>query len=44
MVEMTTEPPAQQLLATRGERLALFSMLWRGAAGDVGPSELRWRA
>ena len=39
LVEMTTEPPTYQVLATRGERLALFEMLWRGAAGDVGASE-----
>jgi ketosteroid isomerase-like protein len=43
MVEMTSAPPTYKLLATRGERLALFEMLWRGAGGDVGPSEIEWR-
>lgn len=43
MVAMTSEPPVYRLLATRGERLALFEMFWRGAAGDVGPSEIEWR-
>ncbi len=42
MVEMTSAPPAYRLVATRGERLALFRMLWRGAGGDVGPSEIEW--
>jgi len=42
MVEMTSGPPTRQVLATRGDRLALARMLWRGAAGDVGPSEVEW--
>jgi class 3 adenylate cyclase len=42
IVEMTTAPPVRTLLATRGERLALFRMLWQGARGDVGPSEIDW--
>jgi class 3 adenylate cyclase/tetratricopeptide (TPR) repeat protein/ketosteroid isomerase-like protein len=43
MVDMTSTPPVYRLLATRGGRLALFEMLWRGAGGDVGPSEIEWR-
>ncbi len=42
MVEMTSGIPTPQVLATRGERLALGRALWRGAAGDVGPSEVEW--
>jgi hypothetical protein len=42
IVEMTSARPSYEVLATRGERLALFHMLWRGAAGDVGPSEIEW--
>ena len=36
MVEMTSSRPTQHLLAARGERLAMFRVLWSGAAGDVG--------
>ncbi len=42
IVEMTSSRPAHTLLGTRGERLALFRMLWRGEAGDIGPSEIDW--
>ncbi|HVN84362.1 MAG TPA: nuclear transport factor 2 family protein [Candidatus Binatia bacterium] len=42
MVEMTSGPPQRKLLATRGERLALFRMIWHGAQGDIGPSEIDW--
>ncbi len=42
MVEMTSGTPTRQVLATRGDRLALGRVLWRGAAGDVGPSEVEW--
>ena len=41
MVEMTSSQEAE-VLATRGERLALVRVLWRGAEGDVGPSEVDW--
>ncbi len=42
IIELTSGPVLQQLLATRGERLALHRMLWRGADGDIGPSEIDW--
>ncbi len=42
MVEMTSGTPTPQVVATRGDRLALGRVLWRGAAGDVGPSEVEW--
>jgi class 3 adenylate cyclase/ketosteroid isomerase-like protein len=42
MVEMTSGFPGRQVLATRGERLAVARVLWRGAQGDVGPSEVEW--
>jgi hypothetical protein len=42
IVEMTSSRPEHRLLATRGDRLALFRMLWRGAEGDIGPSEIDW--
>jgi ketosteroid isomerase-like protein len=42
MVEMTSGPPTRQVLATRGERFALARALWRGAGGDIGPSEVEW--
>jgi hypothetical protein len=41
-VEMTAGPHVPDILATRGERLALVRMHWRGAGGDVGESELDW--
>lgn len=43
MVEMTSEPPACMALATRGERLALMAMVWRGADADTRESEIEWR-
>ncbi len=42
IVEMTSGAPKLDVLATRGDRLALVRMLWRGAGGDVGPSEIDW--
>jgi hypothetical protein len=42
MIEMTSGAPTPRVLATRGERLMLGRALWRGAAGDVGPSEVDW--
>jgi ketosteroid isomerase-like protein len=41
-IEMTTRPPRYEILATRGERLAFARMLWEGAGGDIGPSEIEW--
>jgi len=41
-VEMTSGPLEPRVLATRGERLVLVQMVWQGAAGDVGPSEIEW--
>jgi hypothetical protein len=41
-LEMTAGPLVPRVLATRGERLALVRMHWRGAGGDVGESELDW--
>ena len=43
MVEMTSAPPAYEVLATRGERLALMAMVWRGSDLDIGESEIEWR-
>src|SRR5262249_16557459 len=42
MLEMTSSKPVPEVLATRGDRLALARAVWRGAAGDVGPSEVEW--
>jgi ketosteroid isomerase-like protein len=42
IIEMTSGAPKLEVLATRGDRLALVRMLWRGAGGDVGPSEIDW--
>lgn len=42
IVELTSSRPTLELLATRGDRLALVRMLWQGAEGDIGPSELDW--
>jgi class 3 adenylate cyclase len=42
IVEMTSAPPRYEVLATRGERLVFARMLWQGAGGDVGPSEIEW--
>ncbi len=42
IVEMTSAPPVTTVIATRGDRLVLVRMLWQGAAGDVGPSEIHW--
>jgi len=42
MFDLTGSTPPHEVLATRGDRLALARMLWRGAAGDVGPSETEW--
>ncbi len=42
IVEMTSAPPKSEVLATRGDRLLLAQLLWQGAAGDIGPSEIDW--
>jgi ketosteroid isomerase-like protein len=42
IVEMTSSRPTQQVLATRGDRLALVRVCWRGEQGDIGPSEIDW--
>jgi class 3 adenylate cyclase len=42
IVEMTSTRPVPEVLATRGDRLALVRMIWQGAEGDVGPSEIEW--
>jgi hypothetical protein len=40
--EMTTSSPAFEVLATRGNRLALSRDYWQGATEDVGPSEIEF--
>jgi ketosteroid isomerase-like protein len=42
IVEMTSSPPTREVVATRGDRLALVRIRWLGADGDVGPSEIDW--
>ncbi len=42
IIEMTSSRPTGEVLATRGDRLALVRIGWRGAEGDVGPSEIDW--
>ena len=42
MIEMTTSRPSREIVATRGERLAILRVHWQGAEGDVGPSEMDW--
>ena len=38
--DMTTALPTPEVVATRGQRLALIRTHWTAAAGDVGPSEI----
>src|SRR5262249_19784757 len=40
--EMTSSRLPDQVLATRGDRLALLRSIWRGADGDSGPIEIPW--
>jgi class 3 adenylate cyclase/tetratricopeptide (TPR) repeat protein len=40
--EMRSSRHERQVLATRGDRLALIRMLWSGSDQSVGPSELEW--
>jgi hypothetical protein len=42
VITMTSSRPVCELLATRGDRLALIRASWLGSAGDVGPSEIEW--
>ena len=42
IIEMTSSRPGQRVIATRGDRLVLTRVLWRGEEGDVGPSEIDW--
>ena len=42
IIEITSAPPEHDLLATRGDRLALVLLRWQGAAGDIGPTEIDW--
>ena len=40
--EMTSSAPADEVLATRGDRVALCRNLWIGADRQAGPSEIEW--
>jgi hypothetical protein len=40
--EMTSSTPVDEVLATRGDRLALCRSLWIGADGHSGLSEVEW--
>jgi class 3 adenylate cyclase/tetratricopeptide (TPR) repeat protein len=40
--EMTSSRHPDEVLATRGNRLALLRSTWTGADGDSGPSEIAW--
>jgi tetratricopeptide (TPR) repeat protein len=40
--DMPTSRYTSEVLATRGERLALSRMLWSGAGRVTGPSEIEW--
>jgi class 3 adenylate cyclase/tetratricopeptide (TPR) repeat protein len=40
--EMDVSSRRRELLATRGDRLALFRMRWNVSHGSVGPSEIEW--
>jgi SnoaL-like domain len=42
LFEMTSSTPPDEVLATRGDRLALLRSLWIGADGDSGSSEIEW--
>jgi ketosteroid isomerase-like protein len=40
--EMTSSRTGDEVLATRGDRLALVRSVWMGADADSGPSEVEW--
>ncbi len=42
LVEMTSSRPRRTMLATRGDRLAMFRATWEGTAGAMGRSEIDW--
>jgi len=42
LFEMRSSRFTSQLLAARGDRLALVRVLWQGAHGDVGLSEIEY--
>ncbi len=42
IVDMTSSRPTREVLATRGERLALARVTWEGSDLAVGPSEINW--
>jgi hypothetical protein len=42
LFEMRSSRFTPQLLATRGDRLALVWLRWEGSHGDVGPSEIEY--
>ncbi|MEO6028156.1 MAG: nuclear transport factor 2 family protein [Candidatus Binatia bacterium] len=42
LVEITSARPTREVLATRGDRLALARVTWEGAEGLIGPSEIEW--
>src|SRR5262249_56270338 len=39
---MSVSSRTSELLATRGDRLALFRVRWEGSDRSVGPSEIEW--
>jgi len=39
---MASSGHTHELLATRGDRLALFRTLLQSAGGDIGPTEAEW--
>ena len=42
IVEMTSAQLTKQVFATRGDRLALVRVDWRGLEQAIGPSEISW--
>ena len=45
MIEVMSSTPTAEILATRGDRLALSRLRWSGGGGQgVGPVELEWLA
>jgi class 3 adenylate cyclase len=42
IVEMTSARPVWQVLATRGDRLGLARVSWKGSDLAIGPSEIDW--
>jgi hypothetical protein len=42
MFEMTSSRPTVEAVATRGNRLAIARVFWKGADLSVGPSEIEW--